>query len=341
VPIAAVVLLLAPRVLRESERRSGGFDLPGAVTASLGLAALVYGLSNAATTQNGVSHWGDTTVVASLVAAVVLLAAFVVIESRVKHPLLPFRVLRSSSRSGAYLISLCLGTAMFGMFFFLTLIVEGIWGWSPLKTGIAYLPMVGGIMVSSAIASQLVARIGARPLSIAGAAIGSGGMFWLSRLNEHSTYAGGLFGPMLVTALGIGLIFVPISLVSLARVDNRDSGVASSLLNTGQQVGGSIGLAVLGTVAWSAVSSNLRTASASAAASAKAAAAAGHPAHLSPAAMKAAQTAMANHALAYGFARGFMVSAAIMLLALVIGVVLLRVRRADLAEVDLMAAPAD
>jgi hypothetical protein len=192
-------------------------------------------------------------------------------------------------------------------------------------------------MAASGIASQLVARIGARPLAITGAGTAAVGMFWLSRLNEHSGYAGGLLGPMIVTAFGMGLVFVPISLVSLARVANDDAGVASSLLNTGQQVGGSIGLAVLGTVAWSAVSSSLRTAAAGAAASAKAAA--GHPAHLSPAAVKAAQTAMTDHALAYGFARGFLVSAGIALLALVIALVLVRVRREDLAEVDPLAAP--
>jgi len=275
----------------------------------------------------------------SLVAAVVLLAAFVVIEARSKSPLLPFRILRNSSRTGAYLISLCVGTAMFGMFFFLTLFVQGIWGYSPLKTGIAYLPMVAAIMLASGIASQLVSRIGARPLVITGAAIGAGGMFWLSRLTEHSSYASGLLGPLLVTALGMGLIFVPISLVSLARVADNDAGVASSLLNTGQQVGGSIGLAVLGTVAWSAVASNLRAAGAAASASATAAAKAGHPVHLSPAAAKAAQTAMSNHALAYGFSHGFLVAAGIMVLGLIFGLVLVRLRREDLAGINPMAAP--
>ncbi|MBO0802749.1 MAG: MFS transporter [Nocardiopsaceae bacterium] len=340
VPIGAVVGLLAPRVLGESERRRGSFDLPGAVTASLGLAALVYGLSNAATSENGVSHWGDTKVVASLAAAAVLLAAFVVIESRVAHPLLPFRVLRSPSRSGAYLISLCVGTALFGMFFFLTLFVQDVWGYSPLKTGVAYLPMVAMIMVAAGVASQLVTRVGARPLAIAGSAAAAGGMFWLSRLTEHSGYAGGMLGPMMVTAFGMGLIFVPISLVSLSRVAEHDTGVASSLLNTGQQVGGSIGLAVLGTVAWSSVASNLRAAVASARASAKAAAASGHPPHMSPAAVKAEKTAMVNHALATGFTHGYLVAAGIALLALVIAVFLLRVRRADLAGIDPMAPPA-
>jgi EmrB/QacA subfamily drug resistance transporter len=332
VPIGALVVLLAPRVLGESERRRGNFDLAGAITGSVGLAALVYGLSNAATTQNGVSHWGDTKVVASLVAAVVLLASFVVIEARAKNPLLPFRVLRNSSRSGAYLISLCLGTALFAIFFFLTLFVQGVWHYSPLKTGIAYLPMVAMIMVGSGLASQLVARIGARTLSIVGSLLAAGGMFWMSRLTEHSSYAGGLLGPTMVTALGMGLIFVPISLVSLAGVSERDTGAASSLLNAGQQVGGSIGLAVLGTVAWSAVASNMRSAAASAAA---------HPAHLSPAAAKAAETAMSNHALATGFSQGYLVAGAIALLSMVIATFMLRVRREELAAVDPLAAPAD
>ncbi len=332
VPIGLVVALLAPRVLGESQRRRGNFDLPGAITGSLGLGALVYGLTNAATGSNGVSHWGDTKVVVSLAAAVVLLAAFVVIEARSPHALVPVRVLKSRDRTGSYLMSLCVGTAIFGMFFFLTIFVQTVWGYSPLRSGLAYLPMVAMIMAGSALSSQLVSRIGARPLMIGGSAIGAGGMFWLSRLTEHSTYTGGLLGPMMVTALGMGLIFVPMSLVSLAKVGDGDAGVASSLLNTGQQVGGSIGLAVLGTVAWSAVASSLRAASAAASAGA---------AHLTKAQEIAAQTAAANHALAYGFSRGYLVSAAIALLALVIAVVTIRIKREDLAGIDPLAAPAD
>jgi EmrB/QacA subfamily drug resistance transporter len=333
VPIGIAVALLAPRVLGESERRRGAFDLPGAVTGSLGLAALVYGLVNAATTSNGVSHWGDTKVVVSLSAAVVLLASFVLIEARSRHALVPPRVVRSRDRSGAYLISLCIGTALFGMFFFLTLFVQEVWGYSPIKSGVAYLPMIALMILGSGVASQLVPRIGARPLIITGAALSAGGMFWMAQLNEHSTYAGGLLGPMLLAALGLGLIFVPMSLVSLVRVSNNDAGVASSLFNVGQQVGGAIGLAVLGTVAWSAVASNMR--------SAAAAAAHAPAAHLSKAQEIAAHTAVTNHALADGFARGYLVSAGIMLVALIIAVVVIRVKREDLAGIDPMAAPAD
>ena len=128
VPIGLIVAALATRVLPESTRRRGNFDFPGAITGSLGLGLLVYGLSNAATSQNGVSHWGDTKVIVSLVASVVLLVAFGIIEARSKHALVPMRVLRSRDRTGAYLISLCVGTALFGMFFFLTVIVQEVWG---------------------------------------------------------------------------------------------------------------------------------------------------------------------------------------------------------------------
>jgi len=333
VPIGLVVAFLAARVLPESARRRGAFDLPGAITGSLGLAALVYGLSNAATGQNGVSHWGDTKVIASLAAAVVLLAAFGFIEVRSKTALVPIRVLRSRDRTGAYLISLCIGTALFGMFFFLTIFVQNVWGYSPLRTGIAYLPMVVTIMAASGIASQLVARIGARPLMLAGSVIATGGLFWLSRLNEQSHYVSGLMGPMMVTAFGMGLIFVPLSLVALAKVADNDAGVASSLLNTGQQVGGSIGLAVLGTVAWSAVANNIR---AQAAAAAKAA-----PVHLSAAKAAALQKAVTDHAISVGFAKGYEVSAGIALLALVITVIAIRVKRSDLAGINPLAAPVD
>jgi EmrB/QacA subfamily drug resistance transporter len=335
VPIGLAVALAAPRVLGESERRRGRFDLPGAITGSLGLAALVYGLSNAATTPDGVSHWGDTKVIASLAAAAVLLAAFGIIEVRSKHALMPLRVLRSRDRSGAYLVSLCIGTALFGMFFFLTLFVQTVWGYSPLKTGVAYLPMAGMILVASAAASQLVSRIGARPLMIAGSVLGAGGMFWLSRVTEHGLYASGMLGPTLLTATGLGLVFVPLSLVSLTKVADNDAGVASSLLNVGQQVGGALGLAVLGTVAWTAVANSLRSQAAAAAAAAKTA-----TAHLSAAQAAALQRTAAHHALASGFSQGYIVAAGIMALALVITVLTIRVRREDLAGTEPEAAPA-
>ena len=333
VPIGLVVAFLAMRVLPESQRRRGQFDLPGAITGSIGLGALVYGLSYAATTPDGVSHWGDTKVIVSLVAAVVLLVTFGFIEVRSKQALVPMRVLRSRDRTGSYIISLCVGTALFGMFFFLTLFVQNVWGYSALKTGLAYLPMITMVMVASGIASQLVTRIGARPLMLAGSIVSTGGLFWLSRINENSHYVSGLLGPMLVTALGMGLIFVPLSLVSLSKVADNDAGVASSLLNVGQQVGGSIGLAILGTVAWSAVATSIHS---------QVAAAAKHAAgHLSAAQQAAATRVITDHAYSVGFSKGYVVSAGIGLLGLLITVIAIRVKREDLAGINPMAAPTD
>ena len=221
VPIGLAVATLATRVLPTSGRRPGRFDLPGALTATAGVAALVYGLSNAATTPDGVSHWGDAKVVASLTAAAVLLAAFAVIETRSNDPLLPIRVLRSRDRAGAYLISLCVGTALLGMFFFLTLFIQDVWGYSALKTGVAYLPFIPAVLVTTVVTQQAVSRIGARPLLIAGSAIAAGAMFWLSRLTEHSTFAGGMLGPEIVLGAGLGLLFVLIFLVGLTKVRDR------------------------------------------------------------------------------------------------------------------------
>jgi EmrB/QacA subfamily drug resistance transporter len=333
VPIGIVVALIAPRALAESPRRRGRFDLPGAITATLGLAALVYGLTEAATTPNGVSHWGDTKVLVSLGAALVLLASFIVIEMRSEHALMPLRIFNNRNRSGAYLIMLCVGTALFGMFFFLTIFVQTVWGYSALRTGIAYLPMMATVMLMAGVSSQLVPRIGARPLLLIGSATATGGMFWLSRINEHSHYTTGLLGPMLVTAAGMGMLFMPVTLVALSKVEDRDAGLASSLLNTGQQVGGSIGLAVLGTVAWTVVSNTARSSAAAAAAAAKA----GHPLRGTAAQVK---TALYDHALAVGFSRGFEVSAGIALLALIITIAAIRVRRSDLAGTALPVAGA-
>ncbi|HLK76417.1 MAG TPA: hypothetical protein VKU77_22540, partial [Streptosporangiaceae bacterium] len=197
-------------------------------------------------------------------------------------------------------------------------------------------PMITMVMAASGVASQLITRIGARPLMIAGSAIATVGMFWLSRINEGSHYASGLLGPMLVTALGMGLIFVPLSLVSLAKVADNDAGVASSLLNVGQQVGGSIGLAILGTVAWSAVATSIHSQAAAAAAAAKHAST-----HLSAAAQAAAQKGILNHAYSTGFSKGYIVSAGIALLGLIITVLAIRVKKDDLAGINPMAAPAD
>ena len=243
VPIGILVAVVATRVLAESPRRPGRIDVAGAIAGTGGIGLLVYGLSEAAAGPDGVSHWGDATVLATLSVSVVLLVSFVLIELRSSHPLLPMRVLADRNWSGAYLIMLCVATALSGLFFFLTLFMQMVLGYSAIGSGIAYLPFAIGVVAASALGSRLVARVGARPLILAGT-------FWFSRLTEHSGYAGDLLGPLLVSSFGLGLVFVPLSLVSLRNVADQDSGVASSMLNTSQQVGGAIGLALLGTVAW-------------------------------------------------------------------------------------------
>ena len=325
VPIGALVAAAAPRVLAESARQHGRFDLPGAITGTFGVAALVYGLSSAAPSgPSATSHWGDAKVVAALAASAVLLTAFALIEIRSRHALLPVRLLRSRDRTGAYLITLCLGTAIFGMYFFLTLFMQEIWGYSALKTGMAYLPYTAVVVVASGAAAQLVPKIGARALLLVGTAASAGGLYWQSLITEHSSYPSAVLGPMLVNGVGLGLLFVPLTLLALARIRAEDTGVASSLFNAGQQVGGSIGLAVLGTIAWTVAANSIRAQAAHAAAATQARPAA-RPSH-------AAVTAIFDHALATGFSRAFLGGAAIFLLALAITAAMIRIPRAELAS---------
>jgi EmrB/QacA subfamily drug resistance transporter len=325
VPIGIVVATAAPRVLAESPRRPGRIDVAGAVTGTGGIALLVYGLSKAATGPDGVSHWGDTQVLASLAAAVVLLVSFVLIERRSPRPLLPMRVLADRNRSGAYLIMLCIATGLFGLFFFLTLFIQSVLGYSAVRSGIAYLPFAVGVVSASALASPLVPRIGPRRLILAGTAAVAGGMFWFSRLTEHASYAAELLGPQLVTSFGLGLVFVPLALVALHNVAEQDSGVASSLLNAAQQIGGAIGLALLGTIAWTTVADSTKTQVAHAAA---AAAKAGRPL---PKLGTPPPASIYGQALTAGFSRGFVVAAGIGLLGLLIAIATIRVRRQELS----------
>ncbi len=320
VPIGILVAAAAPRVLTESPRRPGRIDWAGAVTGCGGVALLVYGLSKAATGADGVSHWGDAQVVTSLTASVVLLVSFVLIEMRSSHPLLPMRVLADRNRAGALLVMLCVATGLFGVFFFLTLFIQTVLGYSPIRAGIAFLPFAVGVVIASTLASPLVARIGPRPLIVAGSAMVAGGMFWYSRLTEHAGYASHLLGPTLVSSFGLGLVFVPLALVILHNVAEQDSGVASSLLNTAQQVGGAVGLALLGTVAWTAVANSVRTQVAHAAAAGQPLPKPGTP-----------PASIYNHALTVGFSRGFVVAAGIALLALLIAIVTIRISRQELA----------
>jgi EmrB/QacA subfamily drug resistance transporter len=319
VPIGIAVALAGRFVLAPGAARrpgSGGLDLPGTITGTAGVAALVYGLSNAATGPDGTSHWGDAKVVAALAASAALLAAFAVIESHSRHALLPLRLLRNRDRLGAYLMMLGVGTAIAGVFFFLTLFVQEVWGYSALRTGVAFLPVTAAMLVGAVGASALVPRIGARPVLVAGSAVTVGGLFWLSRMTEHGSYASDLLGAGLVLGIGFGLLMVPLQLLALTHVPEADSGAAASLLNAGRQVGAAIGLAVLGTVGWTVVADNARGGGSGGAGGSGAG---------------AVVSAAYRHALVVGFDRAFLVGAGIAVLILLVAVTMIRIRRADLA----------
>jgi EmrB/QacA subfamily drug resistance transporter len=249
--VIGVPLVLATRAaIPETKRHPRKFDLPGTITGSLGFALLVYGLSRGATGPNGVSHWGDPTTVLALACAVAALISFVVIESRTSEPLLPLRIFRNRNRVGVYLMLLLLAAAFFGMFFFVTLFMQTVWGYSAIRSGSGFLPFIVTFIVVSGICSQIVPRIGVRvPLTI-GTPLAAVAMFWLSRVGVDSGYVAGIMLPLILFAIGAGFIFVPLTMTLVAGISDEDSGVASSMFNAGQQVGGAVGLATIGTIAW-------------------------------------------------------------------------------------------
>lgn len=252
VPIGAAVLL-GSSLLAEGDRQVGRLDIPGAITGTGGLVLLVYGIIRA-----GEDGWGNTLTLASFAVAVVLLAAFAVLQTRTTHPMLPLRLLRNRNRSGAYGAMLLLASGMFATFYFLTLYLQQVLGYSPAKAGLAFLPLTAGMMTSAAVVvPRLLGRIAPRHFVLTGAILGAGGMFWFSRLTPASSYWGDLMPAMIVTSLGLGAAFLPLTLGAVAGTTQRDAGIASALLNAGQQIGGALGLAVLATVAATASSNRL------------------------------------------------------------------------------------
>ena len=266
-PIGLTVAALAPIALVGGGRLQRRLDIPGVITSTGGLALLVYGLTHAAAGQDGVSHWGEPVTIACLAGAVALLVGFVFIERYVKEPELDLNLLRSRRRSGAYVMMLLLGTALFSVFFFLTIYLQTVWGYSPVKAGLSWVPfpiMLIGINVL--VARVLVTKVGVRPLLMAGPLFAGVGFMLLSRLTPTGSYWVNLLGPMVLLSIGMGLMFVPITLMIVSHVRHDEAGAASSLLNIGQQVGGSIGLAAIGTIAWTSVAHTVRTGMAAAAA---------------------------------------------------------------------------
>lgn len=220
-------------------------DLPGTLLASGGLFCIVYGFSNADT-----AGWSDPTTLATLAAGVVLLVAFVLFERRAAHPLLPLRVVADRARGGSYLSVGLSAVAIFGVFLFLTFYLQQIRGYSPIVNGMAFLPLTAAIVLSSTTSNiVLYPRLGPRPLVVTGMACGAIGMAALSRVGLHTSYAAGILPWLILMGLGFGLIFAPAINGATARVAPQDAGVASAMVNTMQQVGGSVGTALLSTLA--------------------------------------------------------------------------------------------
>ncbi|WP_103353224.1 MFS transporter [Amycolatopsis sp. CA-128772] len=249
--VFAVIAFVGSSVLLRNQRDEGPrpkLDLPGTVTASAGLFALVYGFANAESDSwSAVSVWGF------LAAGVVLLGVFVWLQQRVEHPLLPLRVLLDRDRGGSYLAMFLLAIGMFAIFLFLTFYVQQNLQFTPIQSGLGFLPMVATLMLAATSATAvLLPRFGPRPLVPTGMAIAAGGLFWLSGIGLDSTYASGVLGPLLVMGFGIGLAMAPAMSVATFGVEAHDAGVASAAVNTMQQVGGSIGTALLSTLAGNA-----------------------------------------------------------------------------------------
>jgi predicted MFS family arabinose efflux permease len=313
VPIGVAVTVLAPLFVAETPRQSGRFDLPGAVTSTVGVASLVYAFIRAA--SNG---WGDHLGMAAFAVAAVLLAVFVLNETRVPQPITPLRLFADAGRSGSFLVRLLVVAGMFGMFFFLTQFLQDVLGFRPLLAGVAFLPMTLLVFGVSRLAPRLIPRFGGQRLMLVGMVPVVIGMAWLSRVSPLTSYWSGVFGPIVLLGAGMGVVFVPLTTASLAGVRMEDSGAASSMVNVMQQLGGTVGLAVLVAVFGTASRDSLR-----------------HPA--------ASLSAAAEHArvLSHGMATAFFVATLFDVAALAVIALLLRPLRAAVPDTPAGLAEAE
>lgn len=307
VPIALLAALTARRVLEESRVHArAGYDLPGAAAVTGSLFLLVYGFTTA-----GTDGWSSPLTLALLLGALAGLAAFVMIELRTVNPLLPLRVVADRRRGGSFLTSLLVGSAMLGTFLFLTYYFQGTLGYSAMKTGFAFLPFSLGIITGATVASRLLPRTGPRVLMMSGLTMAAIGLVWFTQLHVATPYASLVLPAELLTSLGMGLTFVPMSSTALIGVDPVDAGVASALVNTTQQVGSSLGTALLNTVAASAaatfLASNPRVAD------------------------------VAKVAAVHGYTTGFTVSAGLLIAAAAVATFVVRNPRSDAAVTPMTA----
>ena len=302
--VAALAALAALRYVRESRAHGDTrYDVPGALVSTAGLVGLVYAFVRAP--SHGWTSWGT---MGLLIGSVVLLALFVVIELRTKHPLLPMRVIMDANRGGAYLAALLVGTGLFGVFLFLTFYLQETLHYSALGTGVAFLPFAVGIVVGAGLSAQLLTRVGPRLLMVSGLVLAAVGMVMLTRIGVDTGYWSHVFPAELVISFGMGVVFGPMTNTALVGVADHDAGVASALVNTAQQVGGSLGTALLNTIFISAVSGYLT-------------------AHRASAASPATQ----GLAVVHSYTVAFWVSAALISVAALVAGVLVRARRDQVA----------
>ncbi|MDQ6835541.1 MAG: MFS transporter, partial [Actinomycetota bacterium] len=239
VPIGIAAAVLAPRTLRESRSEDDikTFDLPGAVTVTAGLSLLVYAVVDAVNVG-----WGSTATLLRLIGAAILLIAFLAIEIRQRHPLMPFSIFRLRTLRGANIVGLLIGMSLFSMFFFISLYLQNVLHYSAIKTGLSYLPLSVGIILSAGAASQLVTRVGFKPPLIAGMLSVAAGLLWFSQVPATGgSFAVDVLGPSLLAAVGLGLAFVPVTIAAVTGTEPHEAGLASGLINTSQQVGGALG----------------------------------------------------------------------------------------------------
>ncbi len=315
VPIGIAAALLAPKFLGESVPRRVKLDLPGALSGTLGLLSIVYGLTRAADPAHG---WGDGLTVSALVAGGVLLASFILIERTVAEPLMPFRILADRTRGTSFAVMMLVPAAMFAMFYFLSIIVQDGMGYSALKTGFAFLPFSFGIVIAAGIASNLMGRVDPKWLAGTGTLLAGIGLFGFSRIpyetanlsdiGVHASYATHLFPWIVIMSFGMGFVFVPLTLTAVHGVSNDDSGIGSGVLNAMQQVGGALGLATLSTVAVHATTNKVQEIGASVQAAGATNPQAGGP----------SRNDIAQAAFAYGSTHAFIVGAVMIWIAAVI-----------------------
>ena len=330
VPIGLLAAAAAPRLLAESESHPGELDLPGALSGTLGLVGIVYGLTRAGDPRYG---WGDSWTRAALGVGVLLLAAFVVIERSGSHALLPFRILANRSRATSFVVMMLVPAAMFAMFYFLSQFVQNVMGFSPLKTGVSFLPFSVGIVVAATVSSKLIERVDPRWLAGIGTAMAGAALFGFSRLpyvdalgglSVDAHYASDVLPFIVLMSLGMGMTFVPLTLTAVHGVGARDSGIGSGVLNTMQQVGGALGLATLSTVAVHFTSDKVT----SLVTAAKAAAPAGGA---DPEQVRQMQTLIGHVGFTEGATHAFLTGAGMIWLGTLIVVLFLNVKHEELA----------